>query len=157
MQKYQWYFWSKKHVKGTKFFEKLWYLWGKRKLRSGERSWLFREKCGVAVGEELVSFADGFFVGGNDAVFVVEGADQHEERGFGQVEVGDEFVDDFELVARVDEDAGAAGACGDAVPAGGFVPDRGGFHGPGGCGAYGDYAPAGLHGLVDQVGCFLVD
>ena len=39
-----------------------------------------------------------------------EGGDEHEEGGFGEVEVGEEGVGDFEFERWVDEDAGAAGA-----------------------------------------------
>ena len=52
-------------------------------------------------------------VGGEDSfatgVFVGEGADEHEEGGFGEVEVGEEAADDAEVVAGGDEDAGLAG------------------------------------------------
>jgi hypothetical protein len=67
----------------------------------------------VAVGEEAVAFADGVAVGGEDGFaagfFVGEGADQHEEGGLGQVEVGEQAADDAEVVAGGDEDAGLAG------------------------------------------------
>ena len=38
-----------------------------------------------------------------------KGADQHEKRGFGEVEIGEEAADDLEFVAGAEEDVGLAG------------------------------------------------
>lgn len=85
--------------------------WNRRKhevhpLREGEES---EDEHAVAVGVEAVFFADGLVVGFEDEFAGGEGADEHEEGAFGEVEVGEEGVDDVELVGRVDEDVGAAG------------------------------------------------
>lgn len=42
----------------------------------------------VAVGEEAVFFGDGLLVGFHDEVLAGEGGDEHDEGGFGEVEVG---------------------------------------------------------------------
>ncbi len=55
-------------------------------------------------------------------------ADQHEQRGLRQVEVGQQGVDDEEAIARIDEDIGFAAAGFDAcgcVIAGFFMPAGG--------------------------------
>src|SRR3974390_3408102 len=44
-----------------------------------------------------------------------EGGDQHDERGLGQVEVGEQGADDAEVESGIDEDVGRAGLGGDAA------------------------------------------
>ena len=67
----------------------------------------------VAVAEEAVALADGVTVGGEDAVSRAvgagEGADQHEQAGLGQMEVGEQGADEAEVEAGRDEDVGDAG------------------------------------------------
>jgi hypothetical protein len=75
---------------------------------AGERGSIGDEHA-VAVGVEAVAFADGFLVGGEDEFAAGEGADEHEERGTGEVEIGEERAGLLEFVGGVDEDAGAAG------------------------------------------------
>lgn len=73
------------------------------------------DEHGVTIAEEAVALSDGFGVGVEDefAAFGAagggEGADEHEEGGFGEVKVGEEGVDDFKLVGRIDEEAGFGG------------------------------------------------
>jgi hypothetical protein len=83
------------------------------------------EQHAVAIGVEAVAVADGVVVGGQDGPqaavgggvsspfpvvhTVREGGDQHEEGGFGEVEVGEQAVDDAEPVAGREEDGGRAG------------------------------------------------
>ena len=72
------------------------------------------------------------------------------------MEVGDELVDDLVLVARVDEDPGAAAASRHHVAASRLVPHRRGLYGPSGGGTYRNDAPAGRFGLVDGGGSFII-
>lgn len=51
----------------------------------------------------------GVAVGPLHAFGAGDGADEHEQRRFGQMEIGDDVVDDFEPVARRDENVGFAG------------------------------------------------
>ena len=67
------------------------------------------EKHTVAVAEETVLLADGVGIGGENTFATGEGADQHEEAGLGQVEVGEHGVDKTKTVAGGDEDVGFAG------------------------------------------------
>ena len=57
------------------------------------------EQYRVVVAEEVIAFGDGMGVGGADGVVAGEGRDQHEQRRFRQVEIGDQPVDDLEAVA----------------------------------------------------------
>ena len=76
-----------------------------------------QDQHAVAVAEEAVSGLDGVFVGGEDEFparfgsndLACEGADQHEQGGLREMEVGEEAGDDAETVSRADEDAGLAG------------------------------------------------
>ena len=77
---------------------------------------------------------------------------QHDERGFRQVEVGDEGVRHLEAVARIDKDIRPAGA----GPHGAVLPHPGFYRAAGG-GAHADDAPAIGTGTVDEVGCLLGD
>lgn len=78
-----------------------------------------------------------------------EGADQHEQRGLWQVEVGEERVDELKLVAGAEEDTGLTGV---------GVQRRAGGHagavleGANGRGAGGDDAAAFAAGAVDGGG-----
>ena len=51
---------------------------------------------------------DGVPVGATDVVVAGKRADQHQQGGFGQVEVGKEGINDTEAVAGGDEQAGVA-------------------------------------------------
>ena len=77
------------------------------------------DEHGVAEGEEAVLLFDGCLVGAEDEVAAGEGADEHDQGGFWQVEVGDDGVDDLEVVAGVDEDTGPAALAGNLVSGGG--------------------------------------
>ena len=79
----------------------------------------------VAVGVEAVAFFDGFGVGFQDEFSRGDGRDEHHEGAAGEVEVGEEGVDCFELVGRVDEDVGFAMAFGDFTVAGEVFEDTG--------------------------------
>ena len=110
------------------------------------------EEHGVAEGEEAVLLFDGGLVGAEDEVAAGEGADEHDEGGFWQVEVGDDGVDDLEVVAGVDEDASPAALAGDLVFGGG-----GGLEGADARRADGDDAVPGLLGLHDELGGLVGD
>ena len=64
---------------------------------------------GVAVTEESVVVVNGVPVGGANIVHAAEGGNQHQQRRLGQVEVGQQHVDDAELESGCDEDIGLAG------------------------------------------------
>lgn len=85
-------------------------------------------------------------------VFAGEGGDQHDQGAFREVEVGDEGVYGFELVAGVDEDVRPAGLGGE-----GAVGAYQGFQGTAGGGAHADDAAAGCLGLVEDIRCLLID
>ena len=76
-------------------------------LRGGGRGWwrLIREEHAVAVGEETVSLADGFGVGGLDEFTSGESAHEHQEGGAGKVEIGEERAGVLELVGRMNKNA----------------------------------------------------
>jgi len=93
----------------------------------------------VAVGVEAVALAEGLAVGFEDEFAGGEGADEHEEGALGEVEVGEEGVDDLELVGGVDEDVGAAAGGGEW-----FALTAEVFEGAGDGGADGHDAPGGI-------------
>jgi hypothetical protein len=70
----------------------------------------------ISVAEEAVVFADGFGVGGKDEFAAGgltgsgKGADEHEQCGAGQVEVGEKPIHDLEGIRRINKNAGAATA-----------------------------------------------
>lgn len=85
-------------------------------------------------------------VGFEDELARGKGGDEHHEGAAGEVEVGEEGVDGFELVGRVDEDVGGAGGLGEGLAIAGEVFEdagdggadggdlRGGVHARGGIG-----------------------
>lgn len=87
-------------------------------------------------------FFDGFGVGFHDEFAAGEGGDEHHQGAAGEVEVGLQGIDRFELVRRVDEDIGFAVAFGNFAIAGEVLEHTG--HG----GADG----GDLGGLLDFVG-----
>lgn len=58
----------------------------------------------VAETEETVFFLDGDFIGFQDFFPRRQGADEHEQRRFGKMEISDQGIDDVEGEARIDED-----------------------------------------------------
>jgi hypothetical protein len=64
----------------------------------------------IAVAIKTVLGADGVFIGVKGALFAGEGGDEGEERGFREVEVGEELVDDAEGGAGKEEEGGVGGA-----------------------------------------------
>ena len=60
---------------------------------------------GIAETEETVFFLDGDFISFQDFFPRRQGADEHEQRRFGKMEIRDQGVDDVEGKARIDEDA----------------------------------------------------
>src|SRR5205823_5727218 len=90
--------------------------------------------------EEPVAFLDGVAVRAENAVLAGEGADQHQQRGARQVEVGEQPVDDPEAESRIDEQPGLAAQ---------FAGLRGGFERAQRSRAYGEHAAAAecVHGL----------
>ena len=99
-------------------------------------------------------------VGTEGEVGASEGSDEKEERGVGEVEVGEETADPFKFVGRIDEfgggalmggeggggfeDAGGGGADGDKFVGGG------GFFGE----ASWDFIMFRVHGVIAKVFCF---
>ena len=65
-----------------------------------------KDEHGVAEGEEAVVILFGGFVGMEHVFAASEGTHHHEEGGFGEVEVGDDGIDDAPLVAGVDKEVG---------------------------------------------------
>ena len=61
------------------------------------------EEHAIAVAEEAVFLLDRVRVCGQHALAAGEGADQHEETGLGQMEVGEEGADEAEVEAGRDE------------------------------------------------------
>ena len=79
------------------------------------RCGLLQDEHAIAVREEAVTLVDGVGVGGEgffSALVSQEGADQHQEGGLREVEVGEEAVDEAELVAGRYKDAGGVGVRG---------------------------------------------
>ncbi len=115
--------------------------------------WGLVDEHGVAIAEKAVLVLDGESVGFENEVASLgsfgggEGGDEHEQRGFGEVEVGDEGVDDAEGGWGVEEDGGGTGACGDGAMFLGEV-----FEDPDGGGADADDAAFFLDGLLDGIG-----
>ena len=95
----------------------------------------------VAVAVEAVAFGDGGGVGGLHEVGAGHGGDEHEERGFREVEVSEEGVGAAERPWRVDEDGGIAAVRRDGAVGGGAV-----FEDAGDGGADGDAAGGGFDG-----------
>ena len=67
------------------------------------------QKHAVAIAEKAVFLLDGVAIGGEDWFVSREGRDEHEQAGLGQVEVGEQGVDEAELEAGGDEDFRFAG------------------------------------------------
>lgn len=109
------------------------------------------DEHGIAVTEEPVTLGDGVVVGLEDEVASVdfsgggEGADEHKEGAAGEVEVGEEGVDDSEMSRGVEEELSGAfhglervGAVGSGVE--GVLEAGCGFEHPTAGGANGDDA-----------------
>jgi len=77
--------------------------------RTKSESQQLAKKHAVAVAEEAVVLLDGVIVCGEDRLAAGEGADQHQQAGLGQMEVGEQGVDEAELEAGGDEDFRFAG------------------------------------------------
>src|SRR4029453_16997862 len=93
------------------------------------------EEHRIAITEEAIARLDGVAIQAHDGIVSGKGAHQHQQRGAGQVEIGDQAVDHAELEAGGDEDAGVA-AC---------LAARGpGFKGADRRRAYGDHAAASI-------------
>lgn len=114
----------------------------------------------VTVRVEAVFFFDGFCVGFHDEFSRGEGGDEHHEGAAGEVEVGLQGVDGFELVGGVDEDVGLAMAGGDLAVADEVLQDAGdggsdggdffgGLHFSGGFGT--KFVALGVHVVVARV------
>ena len=61
------------------------------------------QQHGVAIAEKAVFLFDGVPVNFADALAAGKGRHQHQQRGFGQVEIGYQAVNHAERVARRDE------------------------------------------------------
>jgi hypothetical protein len=62
----------------------------------------------VPVTVEAVALGDCLAVGLHDEIAAREGAHEHEEGAFREVEIGQEGIDDLKFVGRVDENVGGA-------------------------------------------------
>ena len=58
---------------------------------------------GVAEAVKAVVEFHGLFVGFEDKVFASKGGDEHEQGGFGEVEIGNHNIADAKLIAGKDE------------------------------------------------------
>lgn len=103
----------------------------------------------IAIRKEPVFELNGFAVGLEHDVAGGKGAEHHEEGGAGEMKVGEDCIDGFEGVGRVDENPGASGGGGEAAVG---VDD--GFEGADAGGADGDDAPAAVAGGVEGFGGF---
>ena len=75
----------------------------------------------IAIAEKAVLLFDGVAVGGADVFDAGKGAHQHQQSGFGQMEVGNQAIGYLKTVARGDENIGITLACLQmAVLGGGF-------------------------------------
>jgi hypothetical protein len=74
----------------------------------------------IAVAEEAVLLLDGMAVGGEHLFAAGEGADQHQQARFGQVEVGEQRADQAKLEAGRDEDLRSP-ECGSSSPPAGSL------------------------------------
>jgi len=112
---------------------------------------------GVTVAEKSKLFSDGGSVGGEDEAASAgsagggEGAYEHEQRGAGEVEIGEESVDEPKIVRRVDENARAT-ASRNELP---FMLTSDAFQHAGRGGADRDHAAAFSFGLIDCARSFL--
>ena len=108
-------------------------------------------KHAISVGVETVALSDGVVVGAEDVFCSCQSADQHQERRLGQVEVGEQSLDQPEFVAGIDEEIGFAGAGLDFTRLCGVFEsaDRGGAYGYDAAG----FAPC----LTDLCGGFFRD
>lgn len=88
-------------------------------------------------------------IGVENEVFTAKSADQHKQRGFGKVEVGQERADHLKPKSGIDEEIGVAGAGTDFAR----ILQRCEFESTDGCGADGDDAAVGGAGSVDLCGC----
>lgn len=113
----------------------------------------------IPVTEEAIALANGFGVGGEHEFAAGgvagrgEGADEHEQGGAGQVEIGEERVHNLKSAGRINKNAGAA-AAGKHAP----VILRGDrFQNAHGGGADGNDAATGGFGFVDEPRRFRAD
>ena len=67
-----------------------------------------KEEHAVAIAEKAVFSLDRVGVSGQYHLPACESADQHEEAGFWEVEIGQKAVNDLEFVARAKENVGLA-------------------------------------------------
>ena len=70
---------------------------------------MLQDQHGIAKGIETIAFFYRSFVCFQNFLPSGKGADQHDERGLGQMEVGDHGVLEGELVAGENVDGGGAG------------------------------------------------
>jgi len=72
----------------------------KKRRRSNRR---LKNEHGIAEAEEAVVVLEGMAVGAEGEVGAGEGSDEKEERGVGEVKVGEETADPFKFVRGIDE------------------------------------------------------
>ncbi len=63
----------------------------------------------ITITEETITHGHGMSICGQGLVCASQRANQHQERGLGQMKVGQQAVDHAEFIARVDEDPAIAG------------------------------------------------
>ena len=59
----------------------------------------------ISEGEEAVFVLHRGVVGVHDDLLARKSGDEHDERAFGEVEIGDERIDCFEFITGINEDA----------------------------------------------------
>ena len=109
------------------------------------------EEHAIPVTEEMEFCLDGLLVGGEDFFAGAEAADEHEEGGLREVEIGEESVGDFWRLWGIEEDARASA---------GGLDEAGAWDGAafqsahGGC-AHAEDSFALAVRLIDEIGGFL--
>ena len=81
----------------------------KNAAKVGHHLFTSLNKHTIPVAEEAVVLLDGVAIGGENRLAPGEGADQHQQARLGQVEVGEQGVDEAELETGGDEDFRFAG------------------------------------------------
>ena len=75
-------------------------------MPSAERLMLRRHNHGIAITEEPVALLDRMSIGTEYIFLSAKSAHQHEQRGFREVEIGDQYIHDTEAIAGRDENVG---------------------------------------------------
>lgn len=68
------------------------------------KSAILNDEHGIAKTKEAISFLYCLLIGCHDMFPAGKGRNQHDKRGFRQMEIRDQSIDDLELISRIDED-----------------------------------------------------